>query len=37
MAKIWLALAVLGAEAVLLVWLLADHALAWFAGALGGR
>jgi hypothetical protein len=36
MQKIWLGLAVLAAEAVVLMWLVGGHALQWFTSGLTG-
>jgi hypothetical protein len=36
MHKIWLGLAVLAAEAVVLVWLVGGHVLQWFTSGLTG-
>jgi hypothetical protein len=36
MHKIWLGLAVLAAEAVVLVWLVGGHVLQWFTSGLAG-
>jgi hypothetical protein len=36
MQKIWLALVVLAADAVVLMWLVGEHLLQWFAHGLGG-
>ena len=36
MQKVWLGLAILAAEAVVLVWLVAGHVLQWFTSGLTG-